>query len=67
MTDAQTTALRESQGATIEAALRTERDPRKRAMWEAQRRKLAAWVAGERGRAPQCARHLLRPVQQRAA
>ena len=51
MTDAQLTALRESQRATIEAALQTERDPVKRAMWEAQRRKLAAWVAGERGRA----------------
>ena len=50
MTDAQTTALRASQRATIEAALRTECDPRKRDYWEAQRRKLAAWVAGERGR-----------------
>jgi hypothetical protein len=47
MTDAQTAALRERQRATIEAALAVERDPVKRAMWEAQRRKLAAWVARE--------------------
>ncbi len=47
MTDEQTSALRASQRATIEAALAVERDPRKRAMWEAQRRKLAAWMARE--------------------
>jgi len=42
MTDEQTSALRASQRAEIDAALETERDPVKRAYWEQMR---AKWEA----------------------
>ena len=48
MTAEQLREHRASQRAEIDAALETERDPVKRAMWKRMRDK---WEAGERGRA----------------